>query len=193
MADYTRQVHFRCTIGEYEKAQKNAQRANLSVSLYARKMMVDGNVKAPVVSPEVGKVVFSQLGRIGGNINQIARAINSGNLQTDADTEMLLKKIIAGYDALFDFLLDGKKSKMKKYVSKTEIENLEARGQETLFEEPTEPAEPADPAEDGLKKEVGRTERTCPDCGGKLILRHGRNGDFYGCENYPRCKHSESI
>lgn len=28
----------------------------------------------------------------------------------------------------------------------------------------------------------------CPVCGGKLVLRHGKYGDFYGCSNYPRCK-----
>ena len=29
---------------------------------------------------------------------------------------------------------------------------------------------------------------TCPQCGGQLILRHGRYGSFYGCSNYPKCK-----
>lgn len=28
----------------------------------------------------------------------------------------------------------------------------------------------------------------CPRCGGKLVLRKGQNGQFYGCSNYPRCK-----
>ena len=27
----------------------------------------------------------------------------------------------------------------------------------------------------------------CPLCGGNLILRNGRYGQFYGCSNYPRC------
>lgn len=27
----------------------------------------------------------------------------------------------------------------------------------------------------------------CPLCGGKLVLRHGKYGDFYGCSNFPRC------
>lgn len=30
----------------------------------------------------------------------------------------------------------------------------------------------------------------CPLCGGNLILRNGRNGRFYGCSNYPRCKYT---
>ena len=28
----------------------------------------------------------------------------------------------------------------------------------------------------------------CPQCGGTLVLRHGRYGSFYGCSNYPRCR-----
>lgn len=30
----------------------------------------------------------------------------------------------------------------------------------------------------------------CPRCGGKLILRKGRYGKFYGCSNYPKCKYA---
>ena len=28
----------------------------------------------------------------------------------------------------------------------------------------------------------------CPRCNGELKLRNGRNGKFYGCSNYPKCK-----
>ncbi len=28
----------------------------------------------------------------------------------------------------------------------------------------------------------------CPRCGGKLVLRESKNGLFYGCSNYPKCK-----
>ena len=30
----------------------------------------------------------------------------------------------------------------------------------------------------------------CPKCGGNLILRKGKYGDFYGCSNYPRCRYT---
>lgn len=30
----------------------------------------------------------------------------------------------------------------------------------------------------------------CPICGGKLILRSGKHGHFYGCSNYPDCKYT---
>jgi ssDNA-binding Zn-finger/Zn-ribbon topoisomerase 1 len=28
----------------------------------------------------------------------------------------------------------------------------------------------------------------CPLCGGKTVLRDGRNGPFYSCAKYPECK-----
>ena len=42
----------------------------------------------------------------------------------------------------------------------------------------------------GVKMEV-QGEHPCPRCGnGVLVKRHGRNGDFWGCSNYPRCRMS---
>lgn len=28
----------------------------------------------------------------------------------------------------------------------------------------------------------------CPYCGGELVVRKGKYGDFWGCSNYPKCK-----
>lgn len=28
----------------------------------------------------------------------------------------------------------------------------------------------------------------CPRCGGKLVRRNGKYGDFWGCSNYPKCR-----
>jgi predicted RNA-binding Zn-ribbon protein involved in translation (DUF1610 family) len=33
-------------------------------------------------------------------------------------------------------------------------------------------------------------ENTCPECGNKLVQRSGRNGFFFGCKSYPRCKYT---
>ena len=42
----------------------------------------------------------------------------------------------------------------------------------------------------GARMEV-QGEYPCPRCGnGILVKRHGRNGDFWGCSNYPRCRMS---
>lgn len=33
----------------------------------------------------------------------------------------------------------------------------------------------------------------CPDCGAAMILRDGKKGKFWGCSNFPQCKHSENF
>ena len=35
-------------------------------------------------------------------------------------------------------------------------------------------------------------ENTCAYCGTPLLLRKGKNGEFYGCPNYPRCKYTKA-
>ncbi len=32
-------------------------------------------------------------------------------------------------------------------------------------------------------------EGICPLCGGKLVRRSGKYGDFWGCSNYPKCRY----
>ena len=34
---------------------------------------------------------------------------------------------------------------------------------------------------------------TCSLCGGKLVLRNGKYGKFYGCSNYPKCNYTRNI
>lgn len=38
------------------------------------------------------------------------------------------------------------------------------------------------------KKQTAVDSGICPRCGGKLVLRNGRYGKFWGCSNYPRCR-----
>ena len=33
----------------------------------------------------------------------------------------------------------------------------------------------------------------CPRCGGKLVLRNGQYGQFYGCQNYPGCRFLQKL
>ncbi|WP_341876933.1 NERD domain-containing protein [Defluviitalea saccharophila] len=32
------------------------------------------------------------------------------------------------------------------------------------------------------------SDNICPECGGKLVLRNGKYGQFKGCSNYPKCR-----
>jgi DNA topoisomerase-1 len=51
-----------------------------------------------------------------------------------------------------------------------------------------------DESADDAAKEPEKVEgRSCPECGGDLIIRKGRYGKFIGCANYPDCRHVEPL
>lgn len=39
------------------------------------------------------------------------------------------------------------------------------------------------------RRDVAVASGRCPRCGGSLVLRNGKYGQFYGCSNYPTCKY----
>lgn len=39
------------------------------------------------------------------------------------------------------------------------------------------------------KKEAPKTGEICPECGGELVIRRGKYGEFVACSNYPTCKY----
>ena len=42
-----------------------------------------------------------------------------------------------------------------------------------------------------IKKNIIKNEKDkCPKCGGNLVERNGKYGNFIGCSNYPRCKYT---
>lgn len=49
-----------------------------------------------------------------------------------------------------------------------------------------------------IKNASESQDRKCPQCGGKLVLRVAKKGDFagnkfYGCSNYPKCKYVQNL
>lgn len=43
------------------------------------------------------------------------------------------------------------------------------------------------------KQQQDLQEGICPRCGGHLVIRNGKYGQFYGCSNYPSCKFTKKI
>lgn len=50
----------------------------------------------------------------------------------------------------------------------------------------------SDKIETGFSKDQN-DDQLCPLCKGKLVLRNGRYGKFYGCENYPKCRFVKNV
>lgn len=58
----------------------------------------------------------------------------------------------------------------------------------TNFEEKFEPL--LENAYDKMEQvQPEKTGETCPECGGDLVVRKGKFGDFIACSNYPTCKY----
>lgn len=44
-----------------------------------------------------------------------------------------------------------------------------------------------------IKKEVVYSDKHCPRCQGRLVIKWSRKGKFLSCENFPSCRYAESI
>ena len=101
--ELTRSHHItlRLTDMEYELVTDNAIEAGLSRSEYLRKMILDGkiNVRYEVVADlsELQKLV-GEFGKIGGNLNQIAKYFNTGGIRSMAMQDEISGCIADIYD-----------------------------------------------------------------------------------------------
>jgi len=99
----------RLTLEERAAAEEAARRAGVSVASFARGQMLGGPppraARRPPVEKEKLALVLAQLGKIGSNLNQIARASNMG-LFTTGDYEAL-KEEVQGLTAARGALMDA--------------------------------------------------------------------------------------
>ncbi len=79
----TSNVLIRFTPEEREEVEQKASRAGLTLSSYGRHQMLNGAqpraVKRPPVEVEAIALLLAALGKIGSNLNQIARHLNRGD------------------------------------------------------------------------------------------------------------------
>lgn len=153
------QIHFRITPEEAAVIEQKAEAANLSPTMYAKKMAVLGKVKPQVIGKELGQSMLPIIGHMGSNINQLAKKANEGGTVAAAE----LAAVKAEFDKLWDLVLYGKKPKHHK----TAEEKLEQETGQTRLEESPE---------------------TCPVCGSVAVRKHSNkhNQDFWICPNYSK-------
>lgn len=79
------QIMLRLTDTEYEIVSGNAEKSNLPLAKYARKQVMGREVKIKyemvAALPELKKLI-AEFGKIGSNLNQIARHFNSGGIHS---------------------------------------------------------------------------------------------------------------
>lgn len=92
-------LHMRATVGEKAQIEARAERAGLSVSGYLRASIFGTDApqpraaRRPPVEKETLVRLLAELGKIGGNVNQIAHAMNLGKITDHPALAMLAVEI----------------------------------------------------------------------------------------------------
>ena len=97
-----RTVGVRVTEAEETELRERAQAARLSMGAYLRRRALGQRVRS-AVERRLGAAELRELNRIGVNLNQMARALNSGAVSSPAETQEevervgeLVAKLLAG-------------------------------------------------------------------------------------------------
>lgn len=105
-ARYAIPYSFRMTAEEYQKLCEAA--GSRTISDYIRRQLLGNNVaprasrRRPVEGDELLSIMLAELGRsrLSSNLNQLARAVNSGSLPVSPETEQAILEACADISAI---------------------------------------------------------------------------------------------
>ena len=101
------QIMLRLTDTEYEIVSESAKAAHLPLAEYVRKQIMKQKVTAKyeIVAdlPELKKLV-AEFGKIGSNLNQIARHFNSGGIHSQEMRRAIDQSVVRIYEMKFEVL-----------------------------------------------------------------------------------------
>lgn len=104
---HNHQIMLRLTDTEYEIVSANAKDANLPLAEYARKQVLNKKIiaKYEIVAelPEFKKLI-AEFGKIGSNLNQIARYFNSGGIHSQEMRNSINQSIARIYEMKYEVL-----------------------------------------------------------------------------------------
>lgn len=104
---HTHHVNLRLTDTQYEIVSESARRSNLTLSEYIRRQLLKGKViaKYEIVAdvPELKRLI-AEFGKIGSNLNQIARHFNSGGIHSQEIRKELNQCIADIYEMKYSVL-----------------------------------------------------------------------------------------
>ena len=87
-----RTIGVRVTEAEEAELRERAQAARLSLGAYLRRRALGQRVRS-AVERRLGAAELRELNRIGVNLNQMARALNSGAVSSPAETQEVVEQV----------------------------------------------------------------------------------------------------
>ena len=162
----SRQVNIRLSDEEMARVLHAAENAGLSISAYVRKLAVGQKVKPMVIDREQGKQLIAALGKIGGNINQIAKVANQGG-GVDAGA---LERLHEDINQFWSYILDGKKPQRESEPCRSAPTSARGHGEQQALKAAQESPKPP----------------ICKGCGAVMRLCHRKQDGkpFWGCPNF---------
>ena len=122
-----KRIYIRCTEEDFYRIKIKALDANMTVTEYALKAMLEPKIVIlrglePLVTElsyimELNSNIINQIRKIGVNINQIARAVNTDNKITESKLDELIKKIQSVENRQNEYLANS--TKMTSLISET--------------------------------------------------------------------------
>ena len=95
-----KQVSFRVTDQEYEKLEKIAESMNLSVPAMVKRKAQGLKATTPKIDLTGAREIATELRRIGGNVNQIAKHLNQGINPSKGELEGIERELSAIWQLL---------------------------------------------------------------------------------------------
>lgn len=102
------QVNIRLNDGEYEFSKLQSEICGLSINDWIIKSALSKRTLPPAINPDI-KQLYVQFVRVGTNINQLARNINTGSTNTDIIGE-LVKEVRFEMNALKEIIANDLKN-----------------------------------------------------------------------------------
>lgn len=104
---YTQHINLRLTDEQYSIISNYAKQADLSLSEYIRSQLLKGKVitKFEIVAdvPELKKLT-TEFGKIGSNLNQIARHLNQGGIPSQEMRKSINQCVAEIYELKYEVL-----------------------------------------------------------------------------------------
>lgn len=88
-----RQINFRVSEHEYQRLEQMANNVGMSVPMFCKKKAQGARMKAPLIDRQGALQIASELRRIGVNVNQVAKHLNSGLNISEGQINALQKEL----------------------------------------------------------------------------------------------------
>lgn len=88
-----KQINFRVSEQEYQRLEQMATNLGMSVPMFCKKKAQGARMKAPLIDRQGAIQIASELRKMGVNVNQIAKHLNSGGNASEGQINAIQKEL----------------------------------------------------------------------------------------------------